>query len=150
MNRPIDIKTRMDNHLTTVKKQMKELPPEEQQDLLQTLKTQIQDALKERPDGQPTHSTLEAIIEAMEPPESYGSAPLISPPNRPPFSSIQKIIFFSSIGTLFLLFVAIWLADPFSSHWMEESEPVDAPALIQQETAPEPSTGTNAPTPSSY
>lgn len=130
MNLPIELKTRIYDHIGTVQKHLAELPADEQRDILQTLETHIHDALEARSNGNPDLDILEAIIAEMDPPESYGSAPLIAPPDSTSFSSGRKIFFFCSIATLCILFIAIWLADPFSSHWMDE-------APTEQETSPD-------------
>lgn len=119
MNLPIELKTRIYDHIGTVQKHLAELPTDEQWEILQALETHIHDALEARANGNPDLAVLEAIIAEMDPPESYGPAPLMAPPNSTSFSSGWKILFFSSIAILCLLFIAIWLADPFSSHWMD-------------------------------
>ncbi len=126
MNLPSDIKTRVDEHIRDVQKNLGDLPADEQREILQSLEIHIHDALESRAGGQPTIAVLEAIIAEMDPPESYGETPLIASPNRASLSSGRKIAFFSAIAILGLLFIAIWLADPFSSQWMSRSAPDQA------------------------
>ncbi len=123
MNIPIELKTRIYEHIGTVQNHLGELPPDEQREILQSLETHIYDALESRAEGTPSSELLEAIIAELDPPESYGSAPLISSSTKHSLSPGRKIVFFSSIGILAVLFIAIWLADPFSSDWMTASEP---------------------------
>jgi len=148
MNLPIELKTRIYDHIGTVQKHLAELPADEQREILQALETHIHDALEARSNGNPDLEMLEAIIAEMDPPESYGSAPLMASPNSTSFSPGRKIIFFASVGILCLLFIAIWLADPFSSHWMDESAPAEAAdptEVIPEEAVLKDSAVTNAP-----
>jgi hypothetical protein len=93
------------------------------------LETRIQDALEIRSAGNPDIETLEAIIAEMDAPESYGpGSPLISHQKNTLSTPVRRILFFCSIAILCILFIAIWLADPFSSQWMDES--------MQEEAAP--------------
>ncbi|MDF7801561.1 hypothetical protein P4C99_18935 [Pontiellaceae bacterium B1224] len=122
MNLPVELRKRVDEHINAVQQQT-ELPTAEQRKLLQALETHIHKSLEARSEEKPNLEALEAVIAKMDPPESYGSPPLIAPPNHPSLSSGRKILFISIIAILSLLFMAIWLADPFSSHWMEETSP---------------------------
>jgi hypothetical protein len=136
MNLPIELKTRIYNHIGTVQKHLAELPPDEQREILQSLETHIHEALQARSNGTPDLEILEAIITEMDPPESYATAPLIAPSSSLSLSSGRKILFISSIAILCILFIAIWLADPFSSQWMEDSvpeEPVTPTRAIPKE-----------------
>jgi hypothetical protein len=132
MNLPIELITRINDHIGNVQQHLGELPPDEQREILQALETHIHDALEARSNGNQDIQVLEAIIAEMDPPESYGSAPLIAPPNSTTLSSGRKILFFSAIATLCLLFIAIWLADPFSSHWMDEPQAEAQVQLIHE------------------
>jgi|GEM_PF-3833263 len=139
MNYPIELKTRIYEHIGTVQKHLGELPPDEQREILQALETHIYDALESRSSGTPGIELLEAIIAELDPPDSYGSAPLIAPPNRSPLSSGRKVIFISFMGILCLLFIAFWLADPFSSGWMSASNPeIDTQADTTSHEEPQP------------
>jgi len=76
MNLPIEQKTRIYNHIGQVQRHLTELPADEQREILQSIETHIHDALENRTDGAPSLDLLEAIIAEMDPPESYGTAPL--------------------------------------------------------------------------
>jgi uncharacterized membrane protein len=78
MNLPTELKTRIYDHIGTVQKHLVELPADEQREILQALEAHIHDALESRSEGQPTLEQLEAILAEMDPPESYGAAPLAS------------------------------------------------------------------------
>ena len=74
MNLPIELQTRIYDHIGAVKRYLDEVPADEQREILQSLETHIHDALESRSDGEPTLELLEAILAEMDPPESYGSS----------------------------------------------------------------------------
>jgi hypothetical protein len=141
MNLPIELKTRIYEHIGHVQQHLGELPADEKREILQSLETHVHDALTARSNGEPTLEMLEAIIAEMDPPESYGSAtPLFASSGGPSISGRGKILFFGVIGTLCALFIAIWLADPFGAHWMDHEEsttPPQAPPAKNPAPAPE-------------
>ncbi|VGO21331.1 hypothetical protein [Pontiella sulfatireligans] len=128
MNLSIELKTRIYNHIGKIQQHLDAFEADEQREIVESIETHIHDALEARTAGEPTMALLDAIIAEMDPPESYGSAPLIAPSNSTSLSSGRKIFFFSSIATLCILFIAIWLSDPFSSHWMSEAAPEESAA----------------------
>ncbi|MEE9369776.1 MAG: hypothetical protein V3V05_13080 [Pontiella sp.] len=147
MNLPIELKTRIYEHISLVQQHLGELPADEKREILQSIETHAYDALAARSNGEPTLEVLEAIIAEMDPPESYGSAiPLIASSSGSSISSRGKILFFGVIGTLCVLFIAIWLADPFSSQWMDKATPVEnadpaqaaPPGTVLNESKPTP------------
>ena len=73
MNLPIELKTRIYEHIGIVQQHLGELPSDEQREILQSLETHIHDALENRAGGEPSMEFLEAILAEMDPPESYGS-----------------------------------------------------------------------------
>ena len=73
MNIPIELKTRIYEHIGIVRQHLEELPPDELREILQSLETHIHDALESKTGGEPSMELLEAILAEMDPPESYGS-----------------------------------------------------------------------------
>lgn len=141
MNLPIELKTRIYEHIGLVQQHLGDLPADEMREFLQPIETHIHDALAVQSDGEPTMAMLEAIIAEMDPPESYGStSPLVAGSHGPTISSRGKILLYAGLGILCALFGAIWLADPFSSQWMggEEPEPPVQEPSVEKTVEPTP------------
>ena len=120
MNLPLELKTRIDDHIRSVQKHLGDLPADEKREIIQSLENHIHDALEARACGTPTPDLLETILAELDPPESYGPDPsLFSPENSRSLSPRVKIGFFILMGALAFLFAFLWINDPFSSHWME-------------------------------
>jgi parallel beta-helix repeat protein len=82
MNLPKELTARIADHLSNVRKNLSSLPPDERQEILQSIESHIYDALESRSDGEPTSALLEAVIAEMDPPESYGELPVVPKENR--------------------------------------------------------------------
>lgn len=74
MNLSPELLQRIDHHIHQVEQHLAGLAADEQQEILQTVRTHIHDALEHRSNGNPSKNILEAILAEMDPPESYGSA----------------------------------------------------------------------------
>jgi hypothetical protein len=127
MNFSNELKKRISDHIATAQANLTAYPMDEQQEMLQALEARIYRALETKADGQqPDIQMLQAILSEMEPAETYGPASsLISHRKNTLRSPSRRILFFCAIAILFLLFIAVWLADPFSSKWMNEQPPVE-------------------------
>ncbi|MDF7807590.1 hypothetical protein P4E94_09090 [Pontiellaceae bacterium B12219] len=126
MNLPIELKTRIAEHIAAVEPHLSNYPMDEQREILQTLEMRIQNMLETRTNGKPDAESLEAIIAEMDAPEAYGPASaLVAPQKNRLRTPGKRILFYCSMAILCLLFIAIWLADPFSSQWMDEPAPAE-------------------------
>lgn len=71
MNISEEAAKRIAEHLKAVENRLSAIPADERQDILQSVETHIYDALDRACNDVPSSAELEAVIAAMDPPESY-------------------------------------------------------------------------------
>ncbi len=126
MNLSTELTKQVTAHLDEVRKYLWALPADERQEILQSIESHIYDALETRSDGEPTPALLDAVIAEMDPPESYGELPTVTP-NKPKLGRLSPIVFGAA---LIAILVGLYLAkaqtenSPISSESTLESEPL--------------------------
>ena len=103
MNLSNELTQQINTHLDEVRKYLGTLPPDERQEILQSIESHIYDALETRSDGEPTPALLDAVIAEMDPPESYGELPSAKRPK-----SVMKPLV--SVAVVLMTTLGIWVA----------------------------------------